>query len=471
MNASSLLLPGVTMATRARRIHLVGIGGIGMCGIAEVLLGLGYAVQGSDLRENDNTDRLKALGATIVVGHEATHVEGVDVVVASSAVPNSNPELQRARAQKIPVIRRADMLAELMRLKQGIAIAGTHGKTTTSSMLATILTEAGADPTVVVGGKLHALSSTARLGHGPFMVVEADESDGSFLALSPTLLAITNIDPEHMETYADMDGLREAFVRFASSLPFYGMAALCVDHPEVARLQDAMARRFVSYGLSEEATVQARNLCFEGPLTRFELWRSGQPGPTITLPMLGRHNVQNALAALCLSAELGIPDAVAAEALAQFKGVDRRFSVRAEVGGVMVVDDYGHHPVEIRATLSGVRLAYPKRRLRVLFQPHRYTRSRDLMADFADCFTDADQVLIVPVYAAGESPIAGVDHHAIQAEVSRSGGPDCRAVDSLEMGVAEMLKEAQAGDVILALGAGSIGQTGKQMVQSLEKKA
>lgn len=467
MNTPRSELKGVGMATRTRTVHFVGIGGIGMCGLAEVLLSLGYQVQGSDQKSGPVTARLAGLGAKVFTGHAAEQVEGADVVVVSSAIPADNPELRHARAQRIPVIRRAEMLAELMRLKYGIAIGGTHGKTTTTSLVAAILYHSGLDPTVVVGGKLNHLGTTARLGEGPYMVAEADESDGSFLHLSPTIAVVTNIDAEHMETYGDMDALRQAFCDFINRVPFYGLGVVCIDHPELQLLLPRIERRVITYGLSERADVQAQGLVFEGPSTRFQLVRRGEPGPEVNLSMLGVHNVQNALAALAISAELGIDDQLAAEALSKFAGVERRFTVRGEARGALVVDDYGHHPVELKATLDGARLAYPDRRQVVLFQPHRYSRTRDLIEDFARAFDAADRLFITPIYAAGEAPIPGVSAEAIAERVRRHGAVQVDVVDSVEAGIEAVVNQEESGDLILAFGAGDIGRAGQEILRRL----
>ncbi|MBI4819724.1 MAG: UDP-N-acetylmuramate--L-alanine ligase [Deltaproteobacteria bacterium] len=444
------------MSKRTRLVHFVGIGGIGMSGIAEVLLNLGYAVRGSDLKESDTTVRLSSLGADVRKGHVAGHVEGADVVVISSAVRPDNPELVAARAAKIPVIRRAEMLAELMRMKLSVAIAGTHGKTTTTSLVATILNEAGLDPTVIVGGKLNRLGSNAKLGQGPYLVAEADESDGSFLSLFPTIALITNVDPEHLDHYkAGMSEVTEAFFGFVSRVPFYGLAVLCADHPVVRAIAERLDRRVVTYGLKEGADFRARDLVFDGPKTSFELVIRGASLGRIELPMLGEHNVQNVLGALAIADELGVPLEVARAAITTFMGVDRRFSVRGEAAGVMVVDDYGHHPAEIRATLIGARNAYPHRRLLVGFQPHRFTRTRDLMSEFATAFTQADLVVLAPIYAAGEDAIPGVSSEALARLLAEQGKSVvlARSVDDL---AARLADAARPSDIIVSFGAGDV---------------
>ncbi|MBK6683577.1 MAG: UDP-N-acetylmuramate--L-alanine ligase [Deltaproteobacteria bacterium] len=456
------------MKKRTRLVHFVGIGGIGMSGIAEVLLNLGYLVRGSDVKASEATRRLEGFGADVRIGHEARHAEGVDVVVISSAVKADNPEIVAARLQKIPVIRRAEMLAELMRLKFGIAIAGTHGKTTTTSMVATILQEAGLDPTVVVGGKVNQLGAPAKLGQGPYLVAEADESDGSFLHLSPTIALVTNIDPEHLDHYTGgLDEIRETFVSFVNRIPFYGLAVLCLDHPEVQAILPRVEKRSVTYGLSPQADFQAKNLAFEGPRTSFDLLRRGAFVGRVTLRMLGEHNVLNALGALAIAEELGIDDQVAISALSGFGGVERRFSVRGVVKDVMVVDDYGHHPAEIRATLAGARRAYPSRRFVIAFQPHRYTRTRDLVEDFAKAFNEAELLFVAPIYAASEPPIPGVNSEMLVEAIRRHGHRDVRLAPSIDALVESLAQVAQPGDLILAFGAGDIGRTGAQLVAKL----
>ena len=460
--------PNVGMARRCRRIHLVGIGGIGMSGIAEVLTNLGYEVAGSDLRTSDATRRLQSLGVTVHEGHDPGQVTDADVVVVSSAVADNNPEVQAARRHKIPVIRRAEMLAELMRLKYGIAVGGTHGKTTTTSLVAAILTHAGLDPTVVVGGKVNKLGTTAKLGQGPYLVAEADESDGSFLHLSPTVAVVTNIDPEHLDHYeGGLNEIRDAFVTFVNRIPFYGLAVLCIDHPVVQAILPTVEKRYVTYGLSAQADLMARQLSFDGPTTRFEVVSRGRTLGQFQLNMLGVHNVSNALAALAVAEELGVPTDESRQALAEFDGVERRFSVRGEVGGVMVVDDYGHHPAEIRATLHGVRSAYPDRRVLAVFQPHRYSRTQLLASEFANAFNDADLVLLTPLYAAGETPIEGVDSAMLAEVIRRHGHRDVRVAKGLDDAVERIKVICRSNDMVLAFGAGDIGQFGRRLVEAL----
>ncbi|MCK6549333.1 UDP-N-acetylmuramate--L-alanine ligase [Myxococcota bacterium] len=459
------------MVKRTRTVHFVGIGGIGMSGIAEVLLNLGFRVRGSDLKGSETTKRLAALGGDIRGGHVAENVEGVDVVVVSSAVRPDNPEVVAARAAKIPVIRRAEMLAELMRLKFGIAIGGTHGKTTTTSLVATILTHARFDPTVVVGGKLNKLGSNAKLGQGPYLVAEADESDGSFLHLSPTIAVVTNIDPEHLDHYTrGIEEIRDTFVDFVNRIPFYGLAVLCLDHPGVQEILPRVERRFTTYGQSPQADLQARNLAFDGPVTSFDLVKRGQACGRVRLHMLGTHNVLNALAALAVADELGIADDEAIAALAEFDGVDRRFSIRGVVEDVMVVDDYGHHPEEIRATLRGARQAYPDRRMTVVFQPHRYTRTRDLMADFTSAFNEADVVHVLPIYAAGEPPIDGVSSSELVERIARHGHRSVHAATSIDQVGALVGAEVRPHELVITLGAGDVTRTGEVVLRELRAR-
>jgi UDP-N-acetylmuramate--alanine ligase len=461
----------IGMKARTRLIHFVGIGGIGMSGIAEVLLTLGYQVRGSDLKESDTTKHLADLGGDVRIGHEAQHVVGADVVVISSAVAHSNVEVIEARRLKIPVIRRAEMLAELMRLKFGIAIAGTHGKTTTTSLVAAVLSEAAFDPTIVVGGKVNRLGTTARLGQGPYLVAEADESDGSFLHLSPTIAVVTNIDPEHLDHYQHgIAEIQDAFASFVNRIPFYGLAVLCLDHPGVQAILPRVERRFVTYGLGAQADFVARNVSFEGTKTSFEVVRRGRSIGRFELHMLGEHNVQNALAALAIADELEIHDEVAHRALAQFDGVERRFSIRGIVDDAVVVDDYGHHPAEIRATLAGARRAYPERRFLVAFQPHRYTRTRDLIEDFATAFNEADVLVITPIYAAGEAEIPGVSADRLIEKIRGFGHRDVRSAVSVDDTIRLLAEEAKPNDLIVAFGAGDIGRTGKALVKALEAR-
>jgi len=446
------------------KVHFVGIGGIGMSGIAELLLNLGYRVSGSDLKESDITRRLASLGGSVVVGHSAENVAAdVDVVVTSSAVRKHNPEVVAAKDRGIPVIPRAEMLAELMRLKEGVAIAGSHGKTTTTSLIATVLAHAKLDPTAVVGGKLNALGSNAKLGKGQLMVVEADESDGSFLRLSPAIAVITNVDPEHLDYYGTVEALQQAFVDFADRVPFYGLAVLCVDHPVVQHLIPRIGKRHTTYGLSPQAEWRADDIRHAPFQSRFTVSHKGKQQGEVTLRMVGAHNVLNALACCAVAHELGIPFKETSEALGEFAGVQRRFTVRGEVNGITVVDDYGHHPAEIRATLAGARASFPQRRIVCAFQPHRYTRTRDLMGEFATAFNDADSLLLTEIYAASEDPIPGVTGARLHEAVKACGHRDAAFAERAEL--ARRLREkVRPGDLVITLGAGDITHVGEELL-------
>lgn len=450
-----------------RCIHFVGIGGIGMSGIAEVLLNLGYQVSGSDIAESEVTRRLATLGAHIAYGHRAEHVTAeVDVVVISSAVKYSNPEVVRARELMIPVIPRAEMLAELMRLKYGIAVAGTHGKTTTTSLVAAVLAQAQLDPTMVIGGKLNVLGSNARLGQGRFLVAEADESDGTFLLLSPTIVVVTNIDPEHLDFYGDMDKVKAAYLEFINRVPFYGRAILCLDSVNVRALLPQVRKRFVTYGLSPEAEFTARNLTVSGLTTCCEVWREGERLGELKLNLPGRHYALNALAVVAVARELGIPFAQIQEALSGFDGIQRRFEVKGEVAGVRVVDDYAHHPEELRVTLRAAREGCSCR-LVAFFQPHRYTRTRDLFDDFLSAFDDADVVVLTEVYAAGEESLEGVSGEALYRALKKRGHADVRFVARRDDLATVALAFVQPGDLVLTLGAGDIHRTGVELLALL----
>ena len=471
------------MFTRRRpetRIHFVGIGGIGMSGIAEVLLTLGYQVSGSDLKESDSTRRLASLGGVICAGHQAANLQllgaDADVVVISSAVRSDNPEVSGARARGIPVIPRAEMLAELMRDKVGIAIAGSHGKTTTTSLCATVLREAGLDPTAVIGGKLPQLGAGARLGQSEYMVAEADESDGSFLQLSPTVAVVTNIDAEHLDHYGDLTHLRRAFVDFINKVPFYGRAVLCLDHPEVAALLPQVRKRYVTYGLSAGCDYRAEDLRFAGLHTHFVAVRRGERLGSIELPMPGQHNVLNALATLAVADFVGIPFATVQAGLRGFGGVGRRFTVRghgrlaqagADAEPLTIIDDYGHHPAEIRATLAGARAGFPARRIVAVFQPHRFTRTRDLMSEFAEAFVDAEVVVVTDIYAAGEAPIPGITSAALSQAIQAQGHPGSSYIAQRSAVAPALLPQLKSGDLVITFGAGDIWQTGEELLRLL----
>ena len=439
-------------------IHFVGIGGIGMSGIAEVLLNLGYVVQGSDLKSSKITDRLEVLGAQIFVGQKSENLEGAAVIVISSAIKSGNVELDGARALGLPVVRRAEMLAELMRLKSNVAIAGTHGKTTTTTMVATLLDAGGLDPTVINGGIIHAYGSNARMGQGEWMVVEADESDGTFNRLPATIGVVTNIDPEHMEHWGDFDTLRQGFLNFVSNIPFYGLAVCCSDHPEVQILVGKISdRRVITYGFNAQADVRAANLTYQRGIAHFDvlLQTEGHGIENCRLPMPGDHNVLNALAAVAVARHLGMKVDQIRGALAGFKGVNRRFTKVGEVNGVTIIDDYGHHPVEISAVLKAARQASDGRVIAV-HQPHRYSRLHSLFDDFCSCFNDADVVAIAEVFSAGEDPIEGVSRDDLVAGLVRHGHRNAHAIiseDDLERLIREQTK---SGDIVVCLGAGTI---------------
>ncbi len=456
-------------------LHFIGIGGIGMSGIAEVLLTLGYQVQGSDLKESPVIDRLRKLGATVEIGQRAENIGEARVVVVSSAIRPDNPELMAARAAALPVVRRAEMLAELMRLRQNVAVAGTHGKTTTTSLVAALLDGGGVDPTVVNGGIIKAYGSNARLGAGDWMVVEADESDGTFVKLPATIAVVTNIDPEHLDHYGDFDGVKDAFLTFVSNIPFYGLAVCCIDHPEVQALIGKIDdRRVVTYGFSRQADVRAENLAFEHGKARFDVAFRGPQGDErrlegLTLPMPGEHNVQNALAAIAVARELKIGDAAIRRALDGFEGVARRFTHVGDWNGVRIIDDYGHHPVEIAAVLKAARAATDGRLIAV-HQPHRYSRLHDLFGDFCAAFNDADVVAIADVYAAGEQPIAGVSRDALVGGLRAHGHRGVRALDGAEGLAALVAEEARPGDMVVCLGAGTISQWANGLPAALAKR-
>ena len=463
------------MFAKVQRIHFVGIGGIGMSGIAEVLLTLGYKVSGSDLRESSVTQRLAGLGAIIFIGHRAENVTGSEAVVTTSAVTRDNPEIQAARAQHIPVIPRAEMLAELMRLKYGIAIAGMHGKTTTTSMVAAVLAAGGLDPTVVVGGRVDAMGSNARLGKSQYLVAEADESDRSFLKLSPILSIVTNVDREHMDCYRDMEDVEQAFVDFMNRVPFYGVVIACQDDERLRSLLPRLERRVITYGASEASAFRARVLD-EGcrsedgrPRSRFEVWNSGKKVGEFDLHVPGHHNVLNATAAVAAGVGLDIPAEKISEALAQFRGVDRRFQLKGKVDGVSVVDDYGHHPTEIRATLAAARQCGFKK-IHVIFQPHRYTRTRDLADEFAMAFGNADTLQLLDIYAASEEPIPGVTAQGLAQRIT-SSGTQAEYVTSFNDAVTHAASHAKSGDLVLTLGAGSVYQVGPMVIEELRRRS
>ncbi len=454
------------MKHKVKNIHFIGIGGSGMSGIAEVLLNLGFNVTGSDLANNSVTARLKAAGAVVYQGHQKENLTDADVVVVSSAVNEANPEVKEARARKIPVVPRALMLAELMRFRQGIAVAGTHGKTTTTSLIASILAEAGMDPTYVIGGKLESANANAKLGTGEYIVAEADESDASFLHLTPVMAVVTNIDADHMDTYEhSFDKLKTAFVDFVQQLPFWGMAVVCVDDANIREILPRVTKPVMTYGFSEEARVRAINVVADNGQMRFTVQRIN--GVTtefdVTLNLPGKHYVLNALAAIAIASELNVPDAAMIKALKEFKGVGRRFErygeVKAPVGGTFtLIDDYGHHPVEMQAVIAAARGAFPNRRLVLAFQPHRYTRTRDCFEDFVKVLSSADAVLLTEVYSAGEAPIVAADGRSLVRAVRVAGKVEPLFVETTAELPQAIVNVVQEGDVVIVMGAGSIGQ-------------
>ncbi|MCA9574611.1 MAG: UDP-N-acetylmuramate--L-alanine ligase [Polyangiales bacterium] len=454
---------------KIRSIHFIGIGGVGMSGIAEVLLDYGFEVTGSDLRINDYAARLIEKGAKVATGHAAANVATSDVVVFSSAVSPKNPEVVEAKRRGVPVIPRAEMLGELMRLKDGIAIAGSHGKTTTTSLVATVLRDAGLDPTVVIGGKLNALGSGAASGAGDLLVAEADESDGSFLHLTPGIAVITNIDPEHLDHYGTLAAVKDAFVGFANRVPFYGLVVACLDHPNVQDILPAIDKRIVTYGLAAQADYRALNPRFSGLAMTFSVVRRGEPLGEFEVRMPGIHNVLNALATIAVADELAVPHERVREALRTFGGVQRRFTIVGEHEGVTIVDDYGHHPAEVQVTLDAAQRAYG-RRLVVAFQPHRYTRTRDCFLDLTRCFNRADVLLLTDVYAAGEEPIQGADSAALVEAIRAHGHRDVALVPDRADLVDALRARLRPGDVVLTLGAGDITKTGRELLAALEAR-
>jgi UDP-N-acetylmuramate--alanine ligase len=460
------------MFRRIQHVHFVGIGGIGMSGIAEVLINLGFRVSGSDIKRSPVTDRLQAMGVEISEGHVAENVGQPHVVVRSTAVRDDNPEVIEAQRRSIPVIPRAEMLAELMRLKpHTVAVAGSHGKTTTTSMVATVLGHAGLDPTMVVGGVVGAYGSNAHLGTSDLMVVEADESDRSFLMLTPTIAVVTNIDREHMDYYHDMDDVRACFASFVNKVPFYGSSVLCLDDPNVQAIIPLLERRRATYGLSAQADVSAHGIKYDNSFgSTFSVWRGTDVIGDLTLRVPGMHNVYNALAAIAVGFELEVPFETIAEGLHSFTGAGRRFQAKGEVGGVLVVDDYGHHPTEIRATLAAAKLGSGGRRIVVLFQPHRYTRTHDLMQEFARSFNNADALFITDIYAASEDPIEGVDSEALTSAIKRFGHKEANYIGPLENAPTMLRDYVQPGDLVITLGAGTVNRVCEQLLELLQEQ-
>ncbi len=455
-------------------VHFVGIGGVGMCGIAEVLKNLGYEVRGSDLKESETTKRLRSLGINISIGHNPENIKGTHVVVTSSAVSSDNPEVTAAREHSIPVIPRAEMLAELGRLKYSVLVAGTHGKTTATSLIASVLASCGLDPTVVIGGKLKGIGSNAKLGQGEFLVAEADESDGSFLKLSPTVAVVTNIDREHMDFFRNINELQSAFFSFINKIPFYGLAILCADDEHVKSFLPDVQRRFITYGLSEGLDLYAKNVEVEGLKSKFEVIMHGNSLGKFEVPLPGVHNVCNSLAAIGTAYELELDMDNVRDALKNFSGIQRRFEFKGEISGVSVFDDYGHHPTEILATLKAAKLAMTLRdaksksgegRLVVLFQPHRYTRTRDLLSDFSGAFDDADKVILMDIYAAGEKPLSGINSEVLFRKIKEAGSDVVYIADRTEI-LDYLNNELSSGDRLLTLGAGDVWKIGEEYLKN-----
>jgi UDP-N-acetylmuramate--alanine ligase len=454
-----------------QHVHFVGIGGIGMSGIAEVLCNLGFRVSGSDVKRSKVTERLESMGITFSEGHASSNVGAAHVVVRSAAIRDDNPEIVEAQARSIPVIPRAEMLAELMRLKPySVAVAGSHGKTTTTSMVATVLGRSDMDPTIVVGGVVGAFGSNARLGKSDLMVVEADESDRSFLMLTPTFAIVTNIDREHMDHYSDMEDVRDCFRHFVNKVPFYGAAVLCLDDPNVQAVIPHIKRRRITYGLSAQADVSAHNIRFDQAYgSSFTVWRGAEPVGEVTLKVPGLHNIYNSLAAIAVAFELEVPFDKIAEALSSFSNAERRFQFKGEAAGVRVVDDYGHHPTEIKATLAAAKIGSSGRRIVVLFQPHRYSRTNDLMEEFARSFNNADALFVTDIYAASEDPIDGVNAEALTAAIKRYGHKNANYIGRLEDAAPIVVEHLKEGDLFITLGAGPVYRSGEQVLSLLQE--
>ncbi|MFC1867958.1 UDP-N-acetylmuramate--L-alanine ligase [Thermodesulfobacteriota bacterium] len=454
---------------KVKHIHFIGIGGIGMSGIAELLLNLGYAVSGSDIRDSKVTERIAALGGNIFKGHKGKNVEGADVVVYSSAVPVDNPEIEKAREMYIPVIPRAEMLAELMRLKYGVAVAGAHGKTTTTSMIASILTAGNLDPTVVIGGRLDIWGgSNAKLGQGDILVAESDESDGSFMALSPTMAVVTNIDLEHVDHYGDMDNIRAVFVDFINKIPFYGSAILCLDNEEIQNIIPRLKKRCLTYGMSSQADIRAMDIHTGTLEVDFEVISQGRPIGRVTVGMPGSHNVLNALAAISVAIEFDIDMADIRKGLANLGGLERRFEVKGEKNGILVIDDYGHHPTEIIATLETVKDCWPEKKLIAIFQPHRYSRTQTLYDRFVICFNQADTLIIAPIYSAGEQPIEGVDSEWLYRGIKEHGHREVFLCGNRDEILSLLSRIVRPGDRVITLGAGDIHLVGNEFLEKIE---
>ncbi len=459
------------MYKKTKHIHFVGIGGIGMSGIAELLLNLDYKVSGSDLNGSAITDNLASIGGKIQIGHRGEWVEGADVVVTSSAIDPDNPEVLAARENNIPVIQRAEMLAELMRLKKfGIAIAGSHGKTSTTSMVSWMLAQAGLDPTIVVGGKVDSLGGNAKLGEGEFLVAEADESDGSFLKLSPVLEVVTNIDLEHLDYYRDIDHIKETFLSFIAKVPFYGAVILCLDDANISDILPRIEKRIISYGLTSQADLCGEQIRFKNGKVKFLVKHLGEVLGEVEIAPPGKHNVYNALATICIGLELEIPFDVIAKAMKSFQGVQRRMQFKGEVDGITIVDDYGHHPTEIVATLTAIKKAWPEKRLVVLFQPHRYSRTKGLFSEFQTAFHQSDLLVMTEIYAASEKPIEGISGESLLQEIKRHGQRSTLFLGEVDQMAQQLVPFLEAGDLVLTLGAGNIVRVGEELLTLLREK-
>lgn len=455
------------MFLKYKVIHFVGIGGIGMSGIAEILHNLNYQVTGSDIRESETTRRLKSIGIKVSIGHNLQNIAQPHVVVISSAISPDNPEVEAARQKAIPVIPRAEMLAELGRLKYGILVAGAHGKTTTTSLLATILAEGGLDPTIVIGGKLKAIGGNARLGQGDFIVAEADESDGSFLKLNPTIAVITNIDKEHLDFFKDVGELKKAFLKFANKIPFYGTAVVCIENDHTKGIIPFIERKIITYGYSDKADFYPRNISHSGRKMTFEAFLKGEFLGFFTIPIPGLHNVLNSLAAIAVSLELQIPTDVIKKALGDFSGIQRRFELKGECKGISIFDDYGHHPTEIKATLAAARGCFKENRLIVVFQPHRYSRTRDLMDEFTECFDEADSLFLTDIYPAGELSIKGISSQVLFEKLRQYGQKDLHYIQNRDELIDHLKNTVKEGDIIITLGAGDVYKIGEELLSRI----
>ncbi|MDI6703358.1 MAG: UDP-N-acetylmuramate--L-alanine ligase [bacterium] len=456
------------MLKQNRSIHFVGIGGVGMSGIAELLLNLGYKVSGSDISKTDITDRLSKLGAKIYIGHSAANVKEVDVVVTSSAIPKENIEVRTAKENRIPIIPRADMLQELMRLKEGIAVSGAHGKTTTTSIISLVLSKAGLDPTIVIGGRFQNIRSHARLGNGRYLVAEADESDGSFLKLRPFISVVTNIDLEHLDYYKDLKKIKEAFLSFINSVPFYGCSVLCLDCENIRELIGKIRRRFITYGRSQDATIRAEEIVLGGLCSEFSVFYRNRRLGKVRINLPGVHYVSNSLAAIAVGLELGIPFQDIAASLLEFQSVDRRYHVKGNIKNILIIDDYAHHPTEIKATLQSARIGW-NRRIIAVFQPHRYTRTGYLKKEFGRCFFEASRVVVTKIYPAGEKPIKGVSSKSIVDSLKEANHPDVKYIEDFTDIVNYLLSSIKEGDLVITLGAGDIWKVADKLVEALKK--